>query len=219
MNTITATADGSNTLFNAEIGENYHSKHGAVQESMHVFVEAGFQHVAKNLTSVRILEIGFGTGLNCLLTAASNKLYRNIEYTALETHPPDAAQIVQLGYNQFVSSEIWNAFISRYLLAQEATQLISEQLHLRIVVESLQQFSTDMRFDLIYFDAFSVRHQPEMWTQEMISKVVSFLEPGGYFVTYAITGDLKRALQNAGCSFEKLPGAPGKREMLRATKL
>jgi len=221
MNKITLTADGSNTLYNESIGEHYHSKHGALQESKHVFIDAGLKHAISCFPDqqINILEVGFGTGLNFLLSAAygqENEI--NLNYTSLEAFPLQIEELESTGYNNYVPQEIWNGTVNNYGKAlQQAVQITPGQ-QLRIVHTYLHRYETDQQFDLIYYDAFSVQHQPEMWTDEIIAHVCNFLKPGGIFVTYAITGKLKRALKSVGFSIEKLQGAPGKREMLRATK-
>lgn len=221
MNKITLTADGSNTLYNETIGEHYHSKHGALQESKHVFIEAGLKHAISSFPGqqISILEVGFGTGLNFLLSAAyGQENMVDLNYTSLEAFPLQIEELESTGYSSYVPQEIWNGTVNNYGKAlQQAVQVVPGQ-QLRIVHTYLHRYETDQQFDLIYYDAFSVQHQPEMWTDEIIAHVGKFLKPGGIFVTYAITGKLKRALKSVGFSIEKLQGAPGKREMLRATK-
>lgn len=220
MNIITLTADGSNTLFNETIGEHYHSKHGALQESKHVFIDAGLKHVAANQREISILEIGFGTGLNFLLTleyAAANNL--ELKYTGLEAFPLELEALKSTGYQQYVPENIWNSLENNYLNALTTPVILLPGQELTIPHITLDQFQSPATFDLVYYDAFSVQHQPEMWSDEIIAHTCSFLKPGGTFVTYAITGKLKRALKSNGFTIEKLPGAPGKREMLRGTKL
>lgn len=220
MNILTQTADGSNTLYNQEIGEHYHSAHGALQESKHVFIGAGLQYIAQEAKEINILEVGFGTGLNFLLSFAhceENNIKLN--YTGIEAFPLAQNVIAQTNYNQYVSTNIWKKFIENYQQSLLQTQNLSSLCELTIAHTTLNNFKNQNKFDLLYYDAFSVRHQPEMWTDEMIAHSCNFLKPRGIFVTYAITGNLKRALKACGMTIEKLPGAPGKREMLRATKI
>lgn len=221
MNIITPTGDGSNTLYNETIGEHYHSKHGALQESKHVFIDAGLKHAQESFPDqpLQILEIGFGTGLNFLMTAAyAAEQQLHINYTGIEAYPLGREELSATLYDQYVPAEIWENFISNYDQALTKSTAVNSRLQLTIPHTTLQEFHSEERFDLVYFDAFSVQHQPEMWSDEIIGHVCSFLKPGGIFVTYAITGKLKRALKSFGMSIEKLPGAPGKREMLRAIK-
>lgn len=220
MNIITPTADGSNTLYNETIGEHYHSKHGALQESKHVFIEAGLQFSSTKKSEISVLEVGFGTGLNFILTYDyCNRHQINLNYTSIEAFPLTVEVLQQTGYSQYVPETIWNNFISGYEDSLKATQKIAEKINLKIPHTTLAEFKSEKSFDLIYYDAFSVQHQPEMWSDEIIAHACSFLKPGGTFVTYAITGKLKRAVKACGFTIEKLPGAPGKREMLRAVKV
>ena len=221
MNILTKTADGSNTLFNDIIGEHYHSSHGALQESMHVFIEAGLKHAVdiNPNQAINILEVGFGTGLNFILSFShceENNVQLN--YTGIEAFPLSIDVIEETGYDEYVSSEIWANFISKYENCLISKQNLSSHCDLTIAHTELQNFSSETKFDVIYYDAFSVQNQPEMWTDEMIAHVCSFLKVGGIFVSYAITGNLKRAVKSAGFIIQKLPGAPGKREMLRGIK-
>jgi len=222
MNIITPTADGSNTLYNETIGEHYHSKHGALQESKHVFIDAGLKQAVLSFPEqpIAILEIGFGTGLNFLMTSAYAKEQQlAIHYTGIEAYPLTKEELISTQHSQYVPSVIWEGLISNYDTVLTAPFNVQANQQLRIDHTTLQDFSSSTLFDLVYFDAFSVQHQPEMWSDEIIGHVCSFLKTGGIFVTYAITGKLKRALKSFGMKIEKLPGAPGKREMLRATKV
>jgi tRNA U34 5-methylaminomethyl-2-thiouridine-forming methyltransferase MnmC len=222
MNIITLTADGSNTLYNETIGEHYHSKHGALQESKHVFIDAGLKHAVLTFPAqpIDILEIGFGTGLNFLLSSAyAAEQQLQLNYTGIEAFPLTTAELTSTAYQQYVPGEIWKNFINGYEQALQTTTPLSASQTLTIAAITLEEFTTAALFDLVYFDAFSVQHQPELWSEEVIGQVCSFIRPGGIFVTYAITGKLKRALKSFGMQIEKLPGAPGKREMLRATKI
>lgn len=221
MNILTPTADGSNTLFNEEIGEHYHSAHGALQESKHVFIGAGLKHgIAKfEKPEIDILEVGFGTGLNFLLSYAHcEEVNKKLNFHSIEAFPLTKETIGSTDYHKYVPQPIWNSFFDKYETAINTELELSANCQLEISHTTLQNFDTDKRFDVIYYDAFSVRHQPELWTNEVIAHACSFLKTGGIFVTYAITGNLKRAVKSCGFEIEKLPGAPGKREMLRAIK-
>lgn len=222
MNILTKTADGSNTLFNETIGEHYHSAHGALQESKHVFIAAGLEFaIEKNPNQeINILEVGFGTGLNFLLSFAhcvDNNVKLN--YAGIEAFPLTREVIKQTGYDEYVKADEWKKFIDNYDSALLQPQNLSSHCELTIAHTTLTDFKSDKLFDVVYYDAFSVQHQPEMWTNEMIAHACSFIKPEGIFVSYAITGNLKRAVKACGFTIEKLPGAPGKREMLRAIKL
>jgi tRNA U34 5-methylaminomethyl-2-thiouridine-forming methyltransferase MnmC len=215
------TADGSKTIFNAQVGENYHSRHGALQESQHVFLNAGLRYfLAGNSTNeVAILEVGFGTGLNFLLSAdfcAARGI--NLDYTGIEAYPLSSEMISDTGYNQYISPALWQSFINNYSNSLAEKVELNGYCKLQTAHCQLLSFSSDKLFDVVYYDAFAAAHQPEMWNEEAIAHTVKFLKPGGVFVTYAITGNLKRMLKSLGFKVEKAPGAPGKREMLRAVK-
>jgi tRNA U34 5-methylaminomethyl-2-thiouridine-forming methyltransferase MnmC len=218
---IVTTGDGSKTIFNAEVGENYHSKHGALQESQHVFLNAGLRYflAGTDSTEVSVLEVGFGTGLNFLLSAdfctAKNIKLR---YTGIEAHPLSLEMIAQTGYDEYVSAPLWQAFLKEYNNSLYQPVQINPDTELFTTHTMLMGFSSALQYDVIYFDAFAAIHQPEMWNKAAIQHTVQFLKPGGVFVTYAITGNLKRQLKALDLKVEKAPGAPGKREMLRATK-
>ncbi|WP_316830163.1 tRNA (5-methylaminomethyl-2-thiouridine)(34)-methyltransferase MnmD [Pedobacter aquatilis] len=219
MNIITPTADGSNTLYNETIGEHYHSKHGALQESKHVFIEAGLKFASEGKSEINVLEVGFGTGLNFILSFEwCTERQINLDYTSIEAFPLTTDVINETGYSAYVSPQTWSCFISGYNESLRSKQALSPLCNLEIPHTTLAEFNTDKKFDVIYYDAFSVQHQPEMWSDEIIAHACSFLKSGGTFVTYAITGKLKRAVKACGFSIQKLPGAPGKREMLRAVK-
>lgn len=217
---LVTTADGSKTIYNSEVDENYHSRHGALQESRHVFLNAGLKYFLENKpsNSINILEVGFGTGLNFLLSAdycSENQI--NLNYTGIEAYPLTEEMICETGYNQYISPATWNSFLSVYPNALKTpVQINSGQL--QIAHCELLDFNREEQFDVIYFDAFAVAHQPEMWNEEAITHTISFLKTGGVFVSYAITGNLKRVLKGLGLKVEKAPGAPGKREMLRAVR-
>ncbi|HEY0670521.1 MAG TPA: tRNA (5-methylaminomethyl-2-thiouridine)(34)-methyltransferase MnmD [Sphingobacteriaceae bacterium] len=223
MLTLVKTNDGSLTFFNAEVGEHYHSKHGALQESRHVFLNSGLLYfLSQNpepVGNIHILEAGFGTGLNFLLSAdfcSANKI--NLDYTGIEAYPLSDNMIKQTGYNTYISEDLWNTFTEKYPYSLKQEVPLNGNCQLQIAHCKLLEFSSTKQFNIVYFDAFAAVHQPEMWEYESINHICSFLKPGGVFVTYAITGNLKRIMKSIGFAIEKAPGAPGKREMLRAVK-
>lgn len=216
------TADGSKTIFNEKIGENYHSRHGALQESQHVFLSSGLTHFLEknNKTKVSVLEVGFGTGLNFLVTAdycQKNKI--ELDYTGIEAYPLSEEMISETGYSDYFPQSLWNKFLNEYPKALAEPCAIDPFCSLQIIEKKLLEFSSKKQFDVIYFDAFAAIHQAEMWNLESLTHISKFISPSGIFVTYAITGELKRTMKSLGFSIEKVPGAAGKREMLRATKL
>jgi tRNA U34 5-methylaminomethyl-2-thiouridine-forming methyltransferase MnmC len=217
------TADGSNTIFNTEVGEHYHSTHGALQESRHVFIQSGLVYFLANTPetkAVSILEVGFGTGLNFLLSADyCADMNISLDYVGIEVFPLSPKMTMATGYDQYVSAAIWKIFGENYKQALHSPAEFNINCKLQIANCKLSDFQSDRQFDIIYFDAFASARQPEMWDDPAIRHTVQFLKPGGVFVTYAITGNLKRALKALGCKVAKVPGAPGKREMLRAVKM
>lgn len=222
MHEVVKTGDGSSTLYNAEVGECYHSKHGALTESKYVFLHKGLEHYLEmsGSKSARVLEVGFGTGLNALLTldyALENQM--NLVFESMEAFPLKKEQFLGTGYERFVSNAVWEAVTNGYekLLAGQQVQ-VGPGVGLSVFVGKLLDYSTDENFDVIYFDAFAGIHQPEMWTKESLEMATRYLVSGGVFTTYAITGQLKRIMQELGFDIDKQPGAPGKREMLRALK-
>lgn len=243
-NIIVKTADGSNTIYNTEVGEHYHSSHGALQESKHVFLNSGLLYFLEKFSqtktadeakaspptgggdlegadavSVSILEVGFGTGLNFLLSADLCTEKRiNLDYTGIEAYPLSMEMINQTGYNQYISEDLWQQFIKNYEELLLSPVKLNSNCQLQIANFKLLEFQSEQQYDIIYFDAFATARQPEMWNEAAINHSIQYLKPGGVFVTYAITGNLKRALKVLGCKVEKAPGAPGKREMLRAVK-
>lgn len=214
------TSDGSKTLYNSEVGEHYHSRHGALQESKHVFIESGLKYFLNNGSrKARILELGLGTGLNFLISAEycfSNGI--DLEYVGIEAYPLSLDIIRNTGYDQYISPELWNTFVKEYNNLLIQNRKLNSRCTLGIANTKLLNFHTEKMFDIIYFDAFAAIHQPEMWSETSLTHICKFLRPGGVFVTYAITGNLKRIMKSLGFSIEKVAGAPGKREMLRAVK-
>ena len=217
---LVTTADGSKTLYHDGIGEHYHSRHGALQESKHVFLKSGLQFFLERENqqdSVSVLEVGFGTGLNFLLTADYCTQYHiKLDYCGIEAFPLPLETIRQMGYENYVDNNIWCDLTDNYRQACQERVQLNDTISLHIAHTEVLSFETQRCFDIIYFDAFAAVHQPEMWNDTTLSHVTKHLKPGGVFVTYAITGNLKRSMKALGFTVEKAPGAPGKREMLRA---
>ncbi|MBS7564613.1 tRNA (5-methylaminomethyl-2-thiouridine)(34)-methyltransferase MnmD [Mucilaginibacter sp. Bleaf8] len=218
---IVTTGDGSKTIFNAQVGENYHSRHGALQESQHVFLNSGLRYflAGSEATEVAVLEVGLGTGLNFLISADFCTAHEvRLNYTGIEAYPLSQEMISQTGYDAYVSAPVWQSFLQQY--QQSLQQLVAVNDHCRLQTAHCQllEFKSEQLYDVVYFDAFAAIHQPEMWNEQAIQHTVQFMKPGGVFVTYAITGNLKRQLKALGLQVQKAPGAPGKREMLRAIK-
>lgn len=208
------TNDGSLSLYVEELDETYHSTHGAVTESLHVFIENGLNQFADK-APVNILEIGFGTGTNCMLTIA-HALKRDIHYCALEPKPltrTEWGKVIESGL-PMVESKFLKSIIS-YTSKVNLTDLFL----LEIIGDTLQEYAPEPNtIDLVYYDAFGPRAQPEMWTLDCFEKLFGVMKTGAILVTYCAKGQVRRDLQSSGFEVERLPGPPGKREMLRATK-
>lgn len=212
------TRDGSWTLRSEQLGEQYHSLHGALNESMHVFIRHGLEQVAK--PEVDILEVGLGTGLNALLTwCHADRAQQVVRYTALEPHPLPAASIAALEHARTVGVPERHADFLRMMTAPAGTDhRMSPQFRFMWLQHPLQAVEPREAFDLVYYDAFSPRVQPELWTEQAFRHVHALLRPGGALVTYCAKGEVRRAMLAAGLQVQRLQGPPGKREMFRAVK-
>ena len=215
---IITTADGSTSIHIPAWNEQYHSKHGAIQEAYHVFIKSGLSFV--NKTELSILEIGLGTGLNCFITFLEGK-QRNlkINYTGVEAFPINEKEKKLLNFvKQLKAVEYQRVFDQIH----ESNWDIKTALSARFIFEKqqrkFQEITTKSTHDLIYFDAFGPRVQPELWTEAIFKKMYDALKKGGILVTYSAKGSVRRAMLSVGFSVEKIPGPPGKREMLRAVK-
>jgi len=212
------TADGSLTLHSAQLGERYHSTHGAVQESTHVFIKHGLEQVGA--PHVDVLEVGLGTGLNLLLTwirCLEGKL--SVRYTALEPFPVSAEQLIALDHcHELAWPGLHEPFIVRMTGEQQEPWETLGGLSFQKLPLAVQAFEAEAVADVVYFDAFGPNTQPEMWTLDVFQRMHRALRPGGLLVTYCAKGEVRRTMQEAGFSVERLPGPPGKREMLRGRK-
>lgn len=212
------TADGSSTIFVPALDEHYHSIHGARQESAHVFIAAGLNN--RHESSISILEIGFGTGLNAFLTALeAQKKGVTIFYTGLEKYPVSTAEAAHLNYAKgALDSPESSLFKALHLAPWETETPINTHFILLKRQIDFLEFKAEEAFHLIYFDAFAPSAQPDLWTVEMFQSMFSALKKGGELVTYCAKGQVKRNMKTAGFIVDALPGPPGKREMTRATK-
>lgn len=215
---IITTADGSKTLQIEDWDECYHSKHGAIQESYHVFINQGLR-LFRN-TSIHLLEIGFGTGLNALLTVLeAKKQGLHVDYVGVEGFPVAISEVNQLDYSTALNAGFLHSFFEKmHRSPWEEKVSITPEFTLTKQHKDFREIQCSNTFHLIYFDAFGARVQPELWTEVLFSKMYSALQHRGILVTYAAKGSARRALQHVGFVVERLPGPPGKREMLRATK-
>lgn len=218
---IIPTGDGSHTLFNPELNETYHSTHGAISESRHVFIQNGLAHYLShtaNASLIRVFEMGFGTGLNAVLTsqfAEDEKI--SVEYYSIEAFPITREIVAQLNY---FSGEVnqRQKFQLLHALSWNEVHKISDFFLMEKILSKMEQHTPKpYYFDVVYYDAFAPNKQEGMWSVEVLKKVISGLKPGGVFVTYCAKGQLKRDLKALGCEVETLPGPPGKKEMVRAT--
>ena len=215
---ILKTTDGSYTLYVPELDETYHSTNGALQESLHVFIDSGLKF--SQLKKASILEIGFGTGLNALTTFdEAQKSALNIVYTSLEAFPLSWNEVANLNYLALEDFEHYSVpFKEMHTCGWENTCAISPDFSLRKMNLKLQDVAFENEFDLIYFDAFAPQIQPELWTEAIFAQMYKALKPYGILVTYCAKGSVKRALKAVGFELQSIPGPPGKREMSRAVK-
>lgn len=215
---IITTADGSSTLYIPQWDEHYHSKHGSIQEAYHVFIKNGLEILEqKNLS---ILEIGFGTGLNALLTYYESLLKNiKIDYTAIEAFPINEEEHFALNYCQLLDFEDCKiVFDSIFKATWDSKIKLNHHFLMTKKLLKFQEISYLNSYDLIYFDAFGPNVQPELWTETIFKTMYQALKEYGVLVTYSAKGSVRRAMQEVGFQVEKLPGPPGKREMLRGIK-
>ncbi len=215
---IILTKDGSSSIFLPKLNETYHSKFGAIQEAKHVFIKNGL--LLFNDKSVSILEIGFGTGLNAFITfLEAQKNNQNINYVGVEAYPVELDIISQLNYVSELDATKHQAIFNEiHQCDWEMENKIESNFNLTKRKQKFQDISDSSKYNLIYFDAFGFDVQPELWNEEIFQLMYETLLPNGILVTYACRTSIKKAMIHAGFKVEKLPGAPGKREMLRAVK-
>ncbi len=214
---IIQTQDGSTTIHLPEWNESYHSKHGAIQEAYHVFIKNGFSLFEGK--PISILEIGFGTGLNGFITyLEAKKNNQSIDYVGVEAYPVALDEAMLMNYPNEIDATETSIFKQMHECNWEQQCQISKDFSLTKRKMFFQDIKEENTFDLIYFDAFGFRVQPELWSEEIFAAMYKALKPDGVLVTYACRTSIKNAMLSAGFSVKKLPGAPGKREMLRASK-
>jgi|SRR5690606_17067928 len=224
---IIMTDDGSATIYLSDWNESYHSRHGAIQEAYHVFIQNGLDSF-KEPAQLSILEIGFGTGLNAFITLLeSTNRNLNINYTGIEKYPVSAEEAQKLNYPkilnernpQFSVDELEKYYFDLMNSSWGNEISMNSEFNLTKIQADFLDFNYPAnQFDLIYFDAFGARVQPELWTEVLFEKLFSSLKNGGIFTTYSAKGSVRRALIEVGFKVEKRPGPPGKREMLVAKK-
>lgn len=211
------TEDGSHTLFVPEIDECYHSSHGAIQESRHIFIEAGLKQCTK--PEISVLEIGFGTGLNAFLTLIEAEgSDKKIQYTSLEKYPVEVEKALKMNYPEELLPEKRSCFELIHVSPWNQDIEINPFFALKKIEADFTKYDFEEKYDVIYFDAFSPEKQPEMWTVQQFEKLYNCCNFDAVLTTYSAKGNVRRALQHAGFNVERLAGPSGKREILRAVK-
>jgi len=215
---VEVSGDGSTTLRVLDWDEPYHSRHGAIQESKYVFIEQGLMHCPAG--KIKVLEMGFGTGLNALLTLLNSRQYKKeVTYFGVEAFPLTEEEWKRMNYLELLAAKDHEPFWSDMHTAKADTWVqITPEFRFQRAQLEFQNFSSDPQYHLIYFDAFGPKVQPELWDASIFEKMFHALLPGGILVTYCSKGAVRRCMQEVGFKVEKLPGPPGKREMLRAVK-
>lgn len=215
---IEQTADGSNTLFVPELNEHYHSVKGALTESEHIFINMGLKH--STVSAPHVLEIGFGTGLNAFLTLLeAERSNRSVRFTTLERYPLNETVVRSLNYPEHIAPEHAASYDALHQAEWNTPVSISPHFTLCKIETDFTTYHFKDSYDVIYFDAFAPEKQPEMWSQTLFDNLFRQTNPGGILTTYCAKGVVRRMLQTAGFTVERLPGPPGgKREILRAVK-
>ena len=213
---ILITSDGSSTIHLPDWDEQYHSKNGSINETYHVFINSGLKLVSSD--EVSILEIGFGTGLNCFITYLEAK--KVINYVGVEAYPVTADEVEKMNFISILKADKDDAIFNKmHAVSWDEKHEISDDFSLTKRKQFFEDIEDEDTFHLIYFDAFGARVQPQLWTEDIFSKMYKALKTDGILVTYSAKGSVRRAMQAVGFFVERLPGPPGKREMLRATKV
>jgi len=229
---IITTADGSKTIHIEAWNEQYHSKHGAIAEAYHVFIKMGLHYLCHSVLPARqaggvseshnrlsILEMGFGTGLNAFITMLeARKHHIQVDYNGIEAYPVSSDEISALNYPELISSEYRNIFEELHQVSWEVRHELSDNFSFTKRKQLFEELKDRDQYDLIYFDAFGPRVQPELWTEAIFENMFNALRSKGVLVTYSAKGSVRRNMQKVGFTVERLEGPPGKREMLRARK-
>ena len=215
-NKIVITNDGSHSIFNPEVNETYHSRHGAIVEAEYVFIKNGL--LAENKKEFNILEVGFGTGLNALLTAQQAQQKKiAINYYGIELYPVPKESYIQLNFTELIG-EKKSKLLQIHECKWEKENVINDFFKLTKNEIALENYTSRTKFDIIYFDAFSPEKQPELWTAEVFQNIYDLLNEDGFLVTYCAKGVVKRTMKAVGFEIIVLDGPPGKRQMTRANK-
>lgn len=217
MRRLIVTSDGSHTIYIPGLNEHYHSIHGAIQESEHIFINAGLRTCSGR--NLHILEIGFGTGLNAFLTALeATREGMQLTYNTIEKYPVEDYLVNSLNYVSLLGNESKTLFMDLHSSPWNTSVRINNNFILEKTEGDLTSIALHGSYDLIYFDAFGPDKQPEMWTPEIFSKISDVTRQSGVLVTYSAKGEVKRNLRASGFDVRLLPGPPGKRQIIRAVK-
>ncbi|QIL76242.1 tRNA (5-methylaminomethyl-2-thiouridine)(34)-methyltransferase MnmD [Hymenobacter sp. HDW8] len=219
---VRVTQDGSSTLYVPALNEHYHSTHGAVQEAQHVYLGAGLEPALASGGQIQVLEIGFGTGLNALLTLQRGlSAPQLIHYDTLEKYPLPPHVVAALGVERYIlNPELQEFHYQLHAAPWNEAVPITSRFTLRKLHTALQDFALPAaHYNAVYFDAFAPEKQPDMWTDAVFDQLFAATAPGGILTSYCAKGSFRRSLKAAGWVVEKIPGPPGKREMTRARKL
>ena len=212
---IVITSDGSTTIHIPQLGEHYHSKKGAIQEAYHVYIKHGLKEVATE--EVAVLEIGFGTGLNCFITFLDSN--KKIDYMGVEAYPVTSKEVAKMNYVSELKAEKDKAIFDKlHNVSWGERHQITEHFYLTKRKQFFKEITDENTFDVIYFDAFGPDKQPDLWTEAIFNKMYKALKNNGVLTTYSAKGDVRRTLIKVGFEVHKLQGPPGKRHMLQGIK-
>lgn len=221
MDDLILSQDGSHTVLSEKFGVSYHSKYGAVQETQTVFIDAGLKfQIQKGLDNISILEMGFGTGLNALMTLTSLTPNIKVHYDTIEAYPLIESQYTTLNYPTVLKldKDTQEVFLKMHDCPSGQTMDFSDHFIFTKYIQKIEDYAASSTYDIIYYDAFAPSSQEELWSEAMMTKLFAICNPGAVLVTYCAKGSFKRALKAAGFSIEALDGPIGKREMTRAHK-
>ncbi len=219
-NKLILSEDGSHTLYSENFGTSYHSTHGAITESLHVFIEAGLKPLINKLKSIRILEMGFGTGLNPLLSyIEAEKHEQKMEYLGYEAYPISFDESQKLNYIELLKDNSLKEIFDKMHQSDSRSQiLLGTHFYFEKIYDQIENIDQSLKFDLIYYDAFGPGTQEELWNQKSTDRMAQLLSVNGVLITYCAQGQFKRNLKSSGFEVEGLAGPPGKREITRAIK-
>jgi tRNA U34 5-methylaminomethyl-2-thiouridine-forming methyltransferase MnmC len=213
---LVKTKDGSHTLYRPDLNEYYHSIHGAIQESIHVYINSGLNEISQPV--VRIFEVGFGTGLNAILSLIEAvKMKKSLVYDGIESYPLSPEVINTLNYPDILPLKYREIFYQIHKEKWNET-LHFDSMVLTKIMADMNNYEFTRKYDIIYFDAFGPDKQPELWTSEIFFKIYNAIDKGGFLITFSVKGEVRRRLQTLGFSVEKLQGPPGKKQILKAIK-